>query len=254
MHVALEEKLKRLDEILEDKDKIILAFSGGLDSSFLAYYLKKLGKEFYAVTVDNGLIPDINDAISAAQKIGIKHKIIKVDLFSDRVFTENNEERCYFCKKEIIKALKNFKNEVGYRYIMDATNKSDLSDYRPGILALMEEGILSPLLEAEITKEDIIELSRNFGLEIKPPESCLATRIPVYTRITKDTVEKIRFVENEIKKLGIRLVRARVHDNLLRLQFLKEDLEKALKKRKEILNIAERYFAYATVDLRCYDE
>ncbi len=250
----MKEKLKKLDEILKDKNKIILAFSGGLDSSFLAYYLKKLGKDFYAVTVDNGLIPDINDAVNAAKRIGIKHKIIEIDLFSDSVFTENNEERCYFCKKEIIKALKKFKNEIGYKYIMDATNKSDLSDYRPGILALMEEGIISPLLDAEITKEDIIELSKEFGLEIKPPESCLATRIPVYTRIEKDTIEKIRFIENRIKKLGIKLVRARVHENLLRLQFLREDLEKVMKNRKEILNIARKHFTYATIDLKCYDE
>ena len=183
-----------------------------------------------------------------------KDKIIEIDLFSDSVFTENNEERCYFCKKEIIKALKKFKNEIGYKYIMDATNKSDLSDYRPGILALMEEGIISPLLDAEITKEDIIELSKEFGLEIKPPESCLATRIPVYTRIEKDTIEKIRFIENRIKKLGIKLVRARVHENLLRLQFLREDLEKVMKNRKEILDIARKHFTYATIDLKCYDE
>ncbi len=254
MRVAREEKLKKLNEILDDKNKIVLAFSGGLDSSFLAYYLKKLGKEFYAVTVDNGLIPNINDAINAARSIGVRHKIIKVDLFGDKVFTENNEERCYFCKKEIIKALKKFRDEIGYKYIMDATNKSDLSDYRPGILALIEEGIISPLLEAEITKEDIIAWSKEFGLEIKPPESCLATRIPVYTKITKDTIEKIRFVENKIKELGIRLVRARVHDNLLRLQFLKEELEKALEKRKEIFDIASKYFAYVTIDLKCYDE
>jgi uncharacterized protein len=247
-------KLEALEQIIGDKDKFILAFSGGLDSAFLALYLKKLGREFIAVTIDNGMLPDVEYVKEEAKRLGIEHSVVEIDLFGDRAFSENTEERCYFCKKEIIKALNAFKSEVGYDHVIDASNRSDLADYRAGIVALHERGILTPLLDAEIEKEDIIRYSKEFNLEERTPQSCLATRVPIHARIRKPVIERIRQVENEITKLGLTLVRAKVHDRLLRIQVLESEMEKALKNRDKINEIArEAGFAYVTIDLEPYE-
>lgn len=246
-------KLQDLEGILKDKNRIILAFSGGPDSTFLAYFLKEKGKQFYAVTVDSGVLPDLDRIKKGAEDLNIRHEVRELNLLKDKKFVENSPERCYFCKKQIISALREFRKERGYDHIMDATNYSDLFDNRIGIIALKEENILSLLLEAEITEEDVVDYSKEFNLEIKPPESCLATRIPYYTRIKEETIVKIRAVENEIKRLGVSLVRARVHENYLRLQVLENDMGKILKHKDKIHNIATRQgFEYVTLDLKEY--
>jgi len=247
-------KLEALECIFDGKDRFILAFSGGLDSAFLALYLKRLGKEFIAVTVDNGMLPDLECIKREAKKLGIKHRVLEIDLFNDRAFSENTEERCYFCKKQMIGALNDFKDEMGFNYIIDASNRSDLVDYRAGIVALHEEGILTPLLDAEIGKEDIIRYAKEFGLETMAPQSCLATRVPSYVVIRKPIIEKIRQVENAILKLGLSLVRTRVHEKLLRIQVLESEMEEAIKHRDRINEIAKRAgFAYVTIDLEGYE-
>jgi uncharacterized protein len=245
----------QLEALLKDKNRFVLAFSGGLDSSLLVYLLKKLGKEFCAVTVDNGMLHDLEEIKAQARKMGIRHEIIRVDLLKDEAFVENSPERCYLCKKAILQALRDFQEREGYNYIVDATNASDLSDYRAGIVALKEEKVLTPLLDLGMGKEEITKLSREFGVELKAPESCLATRVPVYTRIRKDTLDRIRRVENRIKKLGFSLVRARVHGKLLRIEVLEEEMRKTVEEREEISKIArEEGFGYITLDLTPYPE
>lgn len=247
-------KLEALKRIIGGEDRFILAFSGGLDSAFLAAYLKRLGKEFIAVTVDHGMLPDLECIKEEAERLGIEHRVLEIDLLNDRAFSENTEERCYFCKKQIIGALKDYRDEMEYDYIVDATNRSDLVDYRAGIVALHEEGILTPLLDAEMGKEDIVRYSKEFGLETRAPQSCLATRVPTHTRIRKPMIEMVRQVENGISKLGLSLVRARVHDKLLRIQVLDSEMEEALKNRDKINEIAKKAgFAYVTIDLEGYN-
>ncbi len=247
-------KLEALEQIIGDRDQFILAFSGGLDSTFLALYLKRLGKEFIAATVDNGMLPDLGCIEEEAERLGIRHRVLEIDLFNDRVFSENTEERCYFCKKQMISALNHLKDEMGYNHVIDASNRSDLVDYRAGVVALHEEGVLTPLFDAEIEKEDIIRYSQEFGLDTKAPQSCLATRVPSHVVIRKRTIERIRQVENGISKLGLSLVRARVHEKLLRIQVLESEMEEALKNRDRINEIArEAGFAYVTIDLEGYE-
>lgn len=247
-------KLDELERILKDKDRFILAFSGGFDSSFLASYLKKLGKEFIAVTIDNGMLPELECIKEEAEKLGIEHRVIEVDLFGDKAFSENTEERCYFCKTGMIKALNAFRSDAGYDHVIDASNSSDIIDYRAGIVALHESGIMTPLLEAEIGKEDIIKYAEEFGLDARAPQSCLATRVPTYARIRKPVIERVRAVENEISKLGLSLVRARVHDRLLRIQVLEKDMDTALENKDKINEIARSAgFAYVTIDLEPYE-
>ncbi|MEK6977034.1 MAG: ATP-dependent sacrificial sulfur transferase LarE [Candidatus Hydrothermarchaeota archaeon] len=246
-------KLERLEELLRGKDGIVLGFSGGLDSTFLALYLKGLGKRFVAVTVDHGMLPDLEETKALASRLGIPHQVVRVEVLQDKTFMENTPERCYFCKKEIIGALRRFQAENGYEHVLDATNLSDLSDYMAGVIALQEEGIFMPLFEAEATKADIIEFSRAMGLEAKPPESCLATRIPAYTWIRKEAIERLGRVEQGIKGLGFSLVRARAHDSLLRLQFLEAEMARALEARERIYEITRgEGFEFAAIDLAAY--
>ncbi|MEE8403530.1 MAG: hypothetical protein V3R93_07225, partial [Candidatus Hydrothermarchaeaceae archaeon] len=188
-----------------------------------------------------------------AERLGIEHRVLEIDLFGDRAFSENTEERCYFCKKEMIAALNGLKDEIGYDHVIDASNRSDIIDYRAGLVALHEEGVLTPLLDAEIGKDDIAGYSKEFGLEMRATQSCLATRVPTHTAIRKPGIERIRQVENEISKLGLSLVRARVHEKLLRIQVLESEMEKALKNKDMINEIAKKAgFAFVTIDLEPY--
>jgi uncharacterized protein len=247
------DKLQNLRESLQDKDNIILAFSGGLDSTFLAYLLKDWGKTFTAVTVDNGLLLDLECIREEAEALGIDHQVLEVDVLSERNFQDNTTERCYFCKKMIISRLKEFQAEKGYDWIMDATNTSDLKDYRAGMVALKEEGVLSPLLDADITKEDILEYSRDFGLKTKPPESCIATRIQPYDKIHRQDIGRIREVEREVRALGFKTLRARKHKELLRFQFLETEMGHALKMRERIQEIGKAHgFQFVVLDLEPY--
>jgi uncharacterized protein len=199
------------------------------------------------------MLPELECIMEEAKKLGLEHRVIEVDLFGDKAFSENTEERCYFCKTGMIKALNDFKREVGYDHVIDASNSSDIIDYRAGIVALHESGIMTPLLEAEIGKEDIIRYAEEFGLDARAPQSCLATRVPTYARIRKPVIEGVRSVENEISKLGLSLVRARVHDQLLRIQVLEKEMNLAIENKDKINEIAKNEgFAYVTIDLEPY--
>jgi uncharacterized protein len=234
-------------------DNIILAFSGGLDSTFLAYLLKDWGKDFIAVTVDNGLLLDLNCVREEAEALGINHQVLEVDVLSERNFQDNTTERCYFCKKMIIARLKEFQKEKGYDWIMDATNSSDLKDYRAGMVALKEEGVLSPLLDADITKEEILKYSKDFRLKTKPPESCMATRIQPYDMIHREDIGRIREVEREVRALGFKTLRARKHKELLRFQFLENEMDHALEMREEITEIGKDHgFQFVVLDFAPY--
>jgi uncharacterized protein len=247
------DRIAGLRDFLKDHDKIVLAFSGGLDSTFLAQILKEEKKDFCAVTVDNGLLLDLQCLKEEVKTLGICHDIVEMDVTDERNFAENTTERCYFCKKMIIGRLKEYMNEKGYTCIMDASNTSDLKDYRAGMVALKEEGILSPLLDSDIGKEEIIEYSKKVGLEVKPPESCMATRIPPYTSIKRDDIARIRELENGVRDLGFATLRARTHGTLVRFQFMSSEMEKAMSKRADIERIARAAgFEFATVDLVPY--
>jgi uncharacterized protein len=246
-------KLARIAKALEGKDHFVLGFSGGLDSLFLACYLRRLGKDFCLVTVDHGMLPDPEAVKRSAEEVGVSHHVLPLPLLEDKTFIENTPERCYFCKKRIIETLREFQEREGYDYILDASNLSDLKDYISGVIALKEEAVLLPLMEAEVTKEEIREFSRELGIEVRPPESCLATRIPAYIWIRKEAVEKLRRIERKIRGLGFSLVRARTHESLLRLQFLEAEMERAVGKKEEILRIVrEEGFEFATLDLASY--
>jgi uncharacterized protein len=243
-------KLEELKALLKEKDRIALAFSGGLSSIFLAHVLKEMGKDFIAVTIDHGLLPSVAEIEKVARSLGLRHEVVKVDVLGDRCFIENSSERCYFCKKSMLKALKSFAETQGYSYVIDASDESDLQSYRAAIVALYEEGVATPLIDAKLSRGEIAEYAKRAGLPLPAPESCLATRIPYEVWIRREVVERVRGFEEDVRGLGFSAVRARVHDSLLRIQFLENELELALRKKGEILKAAKKHgFVYATIDV-----
>jgi len=201
----LEKKLAKLDNILNDLGSFAIAFSGGVDSSFLLHRANKVSKNrILAITIRTPYIPsrEIAEAVEFTEKYGIRHQILDLDF--PVIIKSNPINRCYLCKKMLFTELVSFASADGFKYIADGTNADDAGDYRPGMKALEEMQIRSPLLEAGLTKNDIRELLKNEGLSIwdKPAMACLLTRIPYDTEIELSTLKMIEEAENFISDSG----------------------------------------------------
>ncbi|MFX0044187.1 MAG: ATP-dependent sacrificial sulfur transferase LarE [Candidatus Hodarchaeota archaeon] len=253
----LRNKLDNLISSLKGK-KVIVAFSGGIDSSLLAFLSNKHAKETLLITERSVLHPDeeIEDAIKFAQKFDISHKLIQGTPLNNEKFTQNPQNRCYICKKNIFSKLIAIKDEKDYDVIIDGSNYDDLNDYRPGLQALNELNIISPYIKFQINKQEIRKISQyfNLGIESKPSNACFASRIPYNQIITEQKLNMINEGEEFLKKtFGLTQVRVRLHDNMIaRIELLKDDIPKLLiqgnlemitKKFKELR------FYYITVDL-----
>jgi len=209
-----------VDELIEEIKRMksaLVAFSGGVDSSTLAALAyKALGDRALAVTINSPLLPhgELDEAVKVARVIGMRHLVVEFNELELPGFSDNPRGRCYICKKARLAVLKDIASREGLKAILDGTTKSDLSDYRPGIRALIEEGVRSPLLEAGLSKDKVREIARLLGLPVhnKPPSSCLATRIPYGQKITLEKLRRIDLAERVIKeRLGASLVRVRLH-------------------------------------------
>jgi len=250
--------MRRIDELIEvfrKKEGILVAFSGGVDSSVVAYLaFKALGDRSLAVTIDSEVMPasELHDAFTVASHIGIRHIIVREDMLSNEDFVKNPEERCYVCKKNTSLLLKSEAQKYGLPVIADGTNADDMNDFRPGMKAWHEEGFWSPLLELELGKEDTREIAREAGLSIwnKPSAACLASRIPYGTRITAAVLERIEVSEAYLHHLGFRQVRVRDYGNLARIEI--DDAAKAVDLRKEILGELKKHYKFVTIDLEGY--
>jgi len=248
------DKLGELRSRLSAVESAVLGFSGGLSSIFLAHVLKEMGKRFVAVTVDHGMLPNAEETARLAAKLGVEHRFVKLDLLSERCFIENSSERCYFCKKAMLSALKRFAREQGFATVLDASDESDLRNYRAAMVALFEEGVAAPLIDAGLSREEIAEYAKRLGLPVPVRESCLATRIPYEVWIRREVIERVRGFEAELRSLGFSAVRARVHDSLLRVQLPEKELPQALERRGEILRAARKHgFAFAAIDTESLD-
>uniref|UniRef100_A0A7C4S614 ATP-dependent sacrificial sulfur transferase LarE n=1 Tax=Geoglobus ahangari TaxID=113653 RepID=A0A7C4S614_9EURY len=253
----LEKKLQNLKEFVKDKGKngALIAFSGGLDSTTLAVICKDL-IDVKLATIVSDIFPasEIEEASKIAKKLGLEHIKIELDLLSDENFIRNPVDRCYYCKKMMIKRLKEFN-----RVIFEGTNVSDLKKHRPGYKALLEEeNVYSPWVEAKITKDEIIQIAKSLGLPIKSPSPCLATRIPFNERITREKLKRIEKAENIIKDIsGVKILRVRDHGDLARIEVGKEE-RKLLCDTKimdEILRELKALgYKYVTLDLEGYRE
>jgi uncharacterized protein len=251
---------KRLSNYLEEhsKEGICIAFSGGVDSSLLLKVACDIGKQYgqpvLAVTFETKLHPhgDLLEAKALADTFGALHKTIEVDEFSDPEIMYNPVDRCYRCKSLLFQTLMHYANKEGYQFLIDGTNYDDLNAYRPGMKALKELGIHSPLLELEITKAQIRSLAADLGIASsdRPSAPCLATRFPYGTKLDFEVLERIDQGEQYIKGFGFYNVRLRLHQDILRIEIDKRDFMKLVEYQEQMVEkLKELGFLYITLDL-----
>jgi len=254
----IEKKYLSLKNAIKEKKSLVIAFSGGVDSSLLALLgYEILKSQAIAVTIDSEVFPssELENAKKVAKEIGISHKIIKHSDFSNKQFVENSKLRCYYCKKEELSVLKKFAAEKDFETIAYGANYSDLNDYRPGINAVKEEGFWLPFIEEKISKEEIRVIAKELNLSVwnKPSMACLASRIQYNDVITKEKLNMIENAEKFLNDYGFSQVRVRLHGNVARIEVLKDEITKLLKIEKEIIKkFKEIGFDFVTIDMEGY--
>ena len=253
----LEQKLNGLISFLKDK-KIIVAFSGGVDSSLLAFLSKKYGKEVLLVTERSILYldEDIDEAAQFAKIYQIPHIIIEFDPLNDKNFKKNPINRCYICKKGLYSEIIKIKEEKNFDIILDGSNLDDLSDFRPGMQALKELNIFTPYIESNISKAEIRSIAKYFKLKVhsKPSMACFASRIPYNQLIDERKLIMVREAEKFLKNtFNLVQLRVRIHNgDLARIELLKKDIPKILNEQSlEIITekFKELGFHYITIDI-----
>jgi pyridinium-3,5-biscarboxylic acid mononucleotide sulfurtransferase len=230
---VLEQKEQDLFYILARMSQVIVAYSGGTDSAYLAWAAHQaLGPEAVAITADSPSIPESHkrDAAEFARECGFRHEFIETREFDNPDYVKNDANRCFHCKDELFTRLEEIATERGFNNIVYGVNVDDLGDYRPGQNAAKIHQVNAPLVEARLTKSEIRELSRIAGLSTwdRPAAACLSSRIPYGTPVTVENIKTVEQGEEAIKALGFRQFRVRFHGELVRIEIAKEELARAL--------------------------
>jgi len=253
--------MKKLKEILKSFGKVLIAYSGGVDSTFLLKTaIDELGAEnVLAVVGISETYPESEkaEAKKICKLLGAQFEFIQTQELRDENFASNPKDRCYFCKKELFTSLIKIAGQKGFNQVIDGSNVDDLSDFRPGAIAKKELGIRSPLQEAGLSKKEIRELSKELNLPTwdKPAYACLASRIPYGTKITKETLKKIDEAEQYLREMGFREVRVRDHGALARIEVGEERLMEIMDEdvREELYSKFKKIgYIYVSVDLKGY--
>lgn len=259
-----EEKKAHLKEQIQvyAGEGCMVAFSGGVDSSLLLKLVceaagstvQYTSGKIYAVTMQTRLHPvcEIEHAARVAEEIGASHMVIPVDELEEAGIGQNPVDRCYRCKKHLFLKIQQAAGKSGIRNILEGTNEDDLHVYRPGLQAIRELGIISPLADAGFTKMDVRRLAEEYGLSVsdRPAVPCLATRFPYGTCLSYEELQKVEQGEAHLKKLGLYNVRLRIHGNIARIEVDSDEFPVLLRHRHEMIScIKELGYSYVTLDL-----
>jgi len=254
----MKDKLTILKAGLSQYENAIIAFSGGVDSTFLARVAKDVyGDKLLLVTATSSTYPfyELDEAKSLAQLLGIRHRIIVSEEIDIPGYSDNPPDRCYYCKSELFGKIKHIAGIEGYKAVFDGSNADDLKDFRPGMKAKKEKGVISPLADSGFTKEDIRHFSRILNLPTASKQSyaCLASRFPYGEKITKIKLDRLAIAELEVRKLGFTQFRIRSHDDLARIEFIPSEMDKAWGIKNQLVDLCKQSgFSYVTIDLTGY--
>lgn len=257
VQLTLLDKIELIRRSIAEKEKVLVAFSGGVDSSTLAALaVGLLGENAVAVTLNSPVFPnnELEYAKQTAIELGIKHIILDHNMLLDDRINNNDQDRCYYCKKLFVERLSSVASESGFGVIMEGTNASEINGRRPGLKAIKEAGssVFTPYVEYNVSKDEVRQIASYLGLAVakRPSNACLLSRLTYGTKVTPDILNAIESAEDHIRSFGISSLRVRVHDDIARIEVLPDDIPIVIEKRSLILSgLKEVGFSYVTLDL-----